>query len=486
MPCQDVVVFLPGITGSVLKKDGREVWGTDACAIWRAVVSGGGSFHELELPNGASASDTFDDGIQTGGLVKDLHLIPGLWKIDGYSSACDKIVSDHKLVRGKNFIEFAYDWRFDNRRSAKQLAERVHKVLRDWRVTSGNDNAKLIFVAHSMGGLISRYFIECMEGWKDTLALVTYGTPYRGAACALGYLSNGFSKGIGPLKTDLSDVIRSMDSVYQLLPTYKCLDTGNGALSYIKDAADISGIDRGRATKAAEFHDEIARAHNKNLNDADYMAAQYRIYPVVGTFQPTWLSALTKGNKIELLRTLGGIDSGGDGTVPRGAAVPLEQEDASQGMFTEHVHAALQNVKAVQDQLRGILTGIRTDDQFRAAEPEHVVIPGMLLDDVYVAGQENYLVVQPTVIDRRAYKNSATGDFLGDTVRNSGEIVDLIADIVELTTGQSQRTMFQRDMSDGLYRAPFRLAEGAYQATVYTDDPEKGVSEPFLVLGGSV
>jgi pimeloyl-ACP methyl ester carboxylesterase len=39
---------------------------------------------------------------------------------------------------------------------------------------------KLILVGHSMGGLVARYFLECLEGWRDTRRLVTFGTPYRG------------------------------------------------------------------------------------------------------------------------------------------------------------------------------------------------------------------------------------------------------------------------------------------------------------------
>ena len=56
-----------------------------------------------------------------------------------------------------------------------------------------------------MGGLVSRYFLECLEGWKDTKALVTFGTPYRGSLNALDGLANGLKK--GPL--DLSSWLAS-------------------------------------------------------------------------------------------------------------------------------------------------------------------------------------------------------------------------------------------------------------------------------------
>ncbi len=37
MPFPDVVIVLPGISGSVLAKDGNEIWGTAGGAIWRAI-----------------------------------------------------------------------------------------------------------------------------------------------------------------------------------------------------------------------------------------------------------------------------------------------------------------------------------------------------------------------------------------------------------------------------------------------------------------
>ena len=42
----------------------------------------------------------------------------------------------------------------------------------------------------SMGGLVSRYFLEVLEGWRDARALLTFGTPYRGSLNALDALAS--------------------------------------------------------------------------------------------------------------------------------------------------------------------------------------------------------------------------------------------------------------------------------------------------------
>jgi pimeloyl-ACP methyl ester carboxylesterase len=44
----DVVVLIPGISGSALAKDGREIWGTSAGAVWRALTSCGAINAALE------------------------------------------------------------------------------------------------------------------------------------------------------------------------------------------------------------------------------------------------------------------------------------------------------------------------------------------------------------------------------------------------------------------------------------------------------
>lgn len=75
-------------------------------------------------------------------------------------------------------------------------------------------------MAYSMGGLVSRYYLEVLEGWRDSQALFTFGTPYRGSPKAVNFLSNGYKK----LFLDLTDVMRSLTSIYQLLPIYKAIN----------------------------------------------------------------------------------------------------------------------------------------------------------------------------------------------------------------------------------------------------------------------
>jgi triacylglycerol esterase/lipase EstA (alpha/beta hydrolase family) len=107
-------------------------------------------------------------------MIPDLHLIPGLWKIDGYSKMSHYLQRQFAVTPGKNFFAFPYDWRRDSRVAARRLKEQTDR----WRRES--PGAKLILIGHSMGGLVARYFVECLEGWRDTRRLITIGTPTGG------------------------------------------------------------------------------------------------------------------------------------------------------------------------------------------------------------------------------------------------------------------------------------------------------------------
>src|SRR5262249_33620827 len=161
-------------------------------------------------------ADDLGDGVTAPALFADTHLIPGFWKIDGYTKISQRVVREFEVEKGVNFFEFPYDWRRDNRVAARKLQRLSHDWLKAWRQMSGNEDAKVILLAHSMGGLVSRYFLECLDGWRETRALISFGTPYRGSLNALNFLCNGFKKQLGNVNiVDLTALLRSFTSVYQ-------------------------------------------------------------------------------------------------------------------------------------------------------------------------------------------------------------------------------------------------------------------------------
>ena len=51
-PLRDMVVLLPGITGSVLREGNSDVWAISGQALWRWLASAGDSLQDLRLTNG--------------------------------------------------------------------------------------------------------------------------------------------------------------------------------------------------------------------------------------------------------------------------------------------------------------------------------------------------------------------------------------------------------------------------------------------------
>lgn len=380
----DVVILLPGITGSVLANAaGKEVWSTSAGAIWRAIKSFGGSIEDLEL-----ATDGDPRGVQATRLMPDLTIVPGLIKIDGYTRIEEYLIAQLGLERGKNYFPFPYDWRLDNRINAKRLADQALDRLKKWRASSGNAQAKLVLIGHSMGGLVSRYFLECLGGWRDARALFTLGTPHQGSLNAVDFLVHGMKKGIGPLGLDLSPLLRSYPSVYQLLPIYRCIDTGDSAPSPVKDAAAagrLPNVHADRAQQARDFHREIEDAQKRNARESAYAENGYRLVPLVGIEQPTLQSARVTGTEVELLRSLEGHDDAGDGTVPRVSATPIELEGQEREVFAAEMHGSLQNGDGTLANLKGMLLAPKTD--LRKLRAELPTALSLDLDDVVLPGQ---------------------------------------------------------------------------------------------------
>jgi hypothetical protein len=390
-----VVVLLPGITGSVLQKDGVDVWAPSGKAIAKALFSLGGSLQDLRLGEDDPDIDDLKDGVRATRLVPDAHLVPGLVKIDGYSSISRLITERFEVVPGHpdqdepaNFFEFSYDWRRSNIVAARKLKQLIDKHLYKWREYSGAQDAKVILLAHSMGGLVSRYFLECMEGWNNCRALVTFGTPYRGSVNAVGFLAKGYKQAY----VDLTDVLRSCTSVYQLLPIYRMLRVGNDWLR-VAEAGKISGLNPEACTAALKFHRDIEAA----VEERRRVGGHYPIIPYVGVSQPTLQSARLVGDKVEVAEQVPEwIDSGledGDGTVPHLSAIPIELSAAFLETFVPGRHAALQRNDQIlsdlyrriqQMQIRG-LESIREPEARPDAQKRPALSVGV--DDLYVAGE---------------------------------------------------------------------------------------------------
>lgn len=85
-----------------------------------------------------------------------------------------------------------YNWLGSNKASAERLSERVDKIISDYK-KRGMKCHKVILVTHSMGGLVARYYSECLDPpGRDKIYGIVHGVmPSIGAAAAYTRMKRG-------------------------------------------------------------------------------------------------------------------------------------------------------------------------------------------------------------------------------------------------------------------------------------------------------
>ncbi|MFE2503559.1 AAA family ATPase [Streptomyces rubiginosohelvolus] len=357
----DAVVLLPGFGGSTLVdiETGKLVWGMegigDMTRFWRQSATRALAVTEDER-SGRSRR------LQPTALLSFgpawLPLVGGISPYQALSDAVGSVTEHRDAV-----MTFPYDWRLSVEDSARRLADAARQHLIQWRhhpgrQVSGHDRAasRLVFVAHSMGGLVARAaFAMDPLLCELTRDLITIGTPFHGMPRAVEHLS-GRSR--TPFR--ISREARTMPGVYDLLPDYACVRTGDGGLRRLtpQDVRDIGGdVELAEAAMAAR--EKLRRT---------------RVLPpvraVVGVSQPTPESLAIEDGEVRLFNTGPRLHRdgapmrdafgepvqwrrGGDGVVPRDSAAP---EPSSAAAFVSGQHGSLVSESGVVDFVRSVLT----------------------------------------------------------------------------------------------------------------------------------
>lgn len=186
------IIVVPGLMGSRLSdsKTGKLAWNPQGMPFGAGPRPFKVDFKRLNQPAPLIADEKngFKDRAQRN-AVKHIRHYNNV--IGEYFGDLAKGLAD---MHGGSFEEFGvkpvvyccgYDWRQDNARSALRLADVVEEALAETRAE------KCIIVAHSMGGLVARYFCHALGGEKRVQALVLIGSPTLGAPTAYVQLKAG-------------------------------------------------------------------------------------------------------------------------------------------------------------------------------------------------------------------------------------------------------------------------------------------------------
>ncbi len=451
----DVIVVVPDFTGSVLARDGKDIWNISGGGILRGLTTLGRSFDELVLEQDSPDVEGTLDGVAATEMVGDATLVPGLARTEGYSTLQRFLTEQLQAVPDVNQFAFPYDWRRDHRVAASRLAQLSRDWLASWSERSGVSDARLLIVAHGAGGLVAQYFTEVLEGWRETRFLVTIGTPFRGTLVALRQLVEGLRPGSF---FDLTEAVRSWTSVYQMLPIYPCVEVEDGMLVRVSEVS-LPGVDRRRAAEALAFHRETQDAIEEHQHDNEYLASGYLVVPVVGIGQPTLQGAVLEGETVRFVQALRGDDVGGDGVVSRPSALPLVADERYAHYVSER-HGSLHRNEEVLDYLRNLVRGGSTGDVYRSVRRGSQL--SVVIDDAFVVGEP---------IEFR---------IVGDDLEKARSYVE------DVDSGARHPVRLQRSEGGAFEGFSSPLPQGTFRVVALDADSSQSATDLFVVSEGVV
>jgi pimeloyl-ACP methyl ester carboxylesterase len=276
------VVFLPGIMGSELSiANGSDAGSMVWLSIWRLAR---GQIGQLRLARNGSDESDRSLRVRPTGILKKY-----------YGEA------ELSLARSWNVKTFWYDWRKD----LDLAADALNAKIGEWFPKG----APVHLVAHSMGGLVSRTFIQRYpDRWKTMWdaeqrgirggRLVMLGTPNQGSFL-VPYMVAGLASTMRKLA--LVDLTRSLPGILEVLSTFvgawqmlPSLAAAPGAkpLYQAKTYANLTvdglkvnlNVNQEFLDRAQAHHERLAAAHQEYRKDDEHPD---RLLYVAGFNQPT-------------------------------------------------------------------------------------------------------------------------------------------------------------------------------------------------------
>jgi len=277
------VIVIPGVFGSRLRDrtSGVEVWpGTARMILFDDYRHLALDFDRTTLAVRPDNLEAF--GVTDAALGQDFYgkVIETLRDFGGYVRGTPGVPP---APGERRYYVYAYDWRQDNVDSARGLDRLIEALRRDY----ADPKLRVDIVAHSMGGLIARYYQrygteDVLDGRESQISLygatrvrklILLGTPNMGSVSSLHAFLAGEAIGFGRIP---QETLATLPSGYEIFP--------HPLVTWLLDAA-------GRPLHDDLFDGEVWRRYRWSIFDP---VIEARIRAARGPDAEAYLAALRR------------------------------------------------------------------------------------------------------------------------------------------------------------------------------------------------
>ena len=390
--CEDVVVVLPGIMGSVLRDaDGDDVWklsgGFDPEARARPAAQASRRCNSRR----ASATTIPATASSRPGSCRDMHVIPGIWTVTiGYERLHRWFTETFDVVEADPGVDPERD------RELRALPVRLaalEPVQRQGAAADGRAGARTVPQPAGERGRQARVR-RALDGWARRALLrrrrsaVTRSRRRSSRSArriavrsdALGFARQRCAQGDRPDRDRPHAASpAACPRCTSSCPEYACIESPDGLRKTTE--THVAGARHGDGGRRDALPRRAARRRRPRTRSA------YASHPILARTQPTPTTARLADGRVEAIRTIRNDrgedeDQKGDGTVPRLSAAPYGVAPTRRSSrYVMEKHGALPKNDAALVELGGVLTG-------SSWRPREAPMPiGVECEDVLVAGE---------------------------------------------------------------------------------------------------
>ncbi len=276
------VIFIPGIGGSELK--------TSNPVLWSAPNGHGGLYsHEYQaneqvwVNSSEAVKPGNDDYFDILRMNADGHIPEAELALTGnfagvYQDTI-RFFSQNGYQLGTNFFMFGYDWRRDITHTEPYLDQIIGNVIEQTGMP------QVDIVAHSLGGLVARNYLQNPQKANKVRKLIELGVPHLGTTDAIQALHYGkcltnselenlpFCLGLNP--AELKEILQNMISNFQLTPSQTYFSFYDGSdTKHPMPFNDLADIDKNNVVGNLNYDQLKQLIENLGHNSALFSFAE--------------------------------------------------------------------------------------------------------------------------------------------------------------------------------------------------------------------